>query len=159
MEIWKPCGKYSNYEVSNEARIRNIKTGRIMKTSINKKGYEQVCLYLDNKVCTELVHRLVADAFLEGNGFGMDVRHKNANRQYNYPENLEYCTRKETVKHGFDQGRKSPRQIRVRVIETGEVFDSISECANKFGVHTSNISKCINGVMYSCCGCHFEKVE
>lgn len=34
---------------------------------------------------------------------------------------------------------------RVRILETGEIFDSAEECAKAIGGSTSGISKCING--------------
>ena len=158
MEQWKTCDKYTNYEVSDRGRIRNSKTGHIMKTVINKRGYEQVSLYHGNRVSTELVHRLVAGAYL-GDGNGLDVGHKNEKRTDNIPDNLEYRTRSETVREGFNRGRIPSRQVKVRVVETGEIFNSISECANSLGLNICNVSQCVTGVAYSHRGYHFEKVE
>ena len=158
MEIWKPCGKYSNYEVSNKGRVRNSITGHILRQSILRQGYAIVTLYSDKTPHNELVHRLVAESFLEGDP-NLDVRHKNGKRLDNYPDNLTYSTRQETVQHGYDQGRKPPRQVKVRIVETGDIFDTATECASKLGVSVSNISKCINGAMRTCQGYHFEKVE
>lgn len=159
MEQWKHNKKYTNYEMSTEGRIRNSKTGRIMKTSITKKGYEQVCLYRDKKMYTENVHRLIADTFIDGDNSGLDVRHKNYIRSDNRIDNLEYCTRQETVRGSFERGRRPSVQSKVRVIETGEIFNSVTDCARALGLSRCDISKCINRVAYSHGGLHFEKVE
>lgn len=46
---------------------------------------------------------------------------------------------------------------KVLCVETGEVFDSMTECANQFNVLISNLSRAISkGVKYK--GYHFEKV-
>ena len=43
MEIWKSIPNYSRYEMSNEYRVRNKKTGHIMKvvTTIYKAPYSK----------------------------------------------------------------------------------------------------------------------
>ena len=51
-ETWLPCREFPDYEVSSEGKIRNIYTGRILKTNINDKGYEIVCLRKDGKQYT-----------------------------------------------------------------------------------------------------------
>ena len=75
MEVWAEIKDISPYEVSNTGKVRNSKTGRIMKTHINKKGYESISLRKNKTYVTKRVHRLVADAFYDGNNDGLDVNH------------------------------------------------------------------------------------
>lgn len=160
MERWKRSTEYDNYEMSTTGRIRNAKTGRILKTSINDKGYEQVCLRKDNKQHTERVHRLIAETFIEGGREDMNVTHKNDVRHDNRVENLEYATRSQIDRRAFERGTRKPnRQVRIRVIETGQEFESVSECARCLKLDRSEINKCINGVAYKCGGLHFERVD
>ena len=44
MEEWKIINDTTNYEISNSGRVRNIKTGRILKGRLSKSGYLQVNL-------------------------------------------------------------------------------------------------------------------
>lgn len=45
-ETWKPIADYVGlYEVSNKGRVRNLKTGRILKPGNNGRGYLFVGLY------------------------------------------------------------------------------------------------------------------
>lgn len=100
MEIWKTLKNFPSYNVSSYGRIMNVKTQRILKTFINEKGYQTVCLRKNNKQYTVRVHKLIAETFL-GKQSGMDVRHKDRNRSNNHVDNLEWCTRKETINNAF----------------------------------------------------------
>lgn len=158
MEIWKPLRNFPSYNGSTEGRIMNIKTQRILKTYIGEKGYVQVCLRKNNRQYTVKVHKVIAETFL-GEHPGMDVRHKDFDRSNNRPDNLEWCTRKETIYSAFERGsRTPPRLTRVRVIETGEVFESVSKCSRIMRCNKSDIFKCLAGSRPSVKGYHFERM-
>ena len=160
MERWRPVKDFSTYEVSDEGRVRNVKTGRVMKTSNSNYGYEQVCLRKNKQQHTKKVHRLVADAFYEGDHEGLDVNHIDGDKLNNNLSNLEFCTRKENINHAFRTGLKQPsRMKKVRVIETGIVYESIRECARQIGVDQSMICQCLTGRQKTTHGYSFERVE
>lgn len=96
MEIWKPLQNFPSYNGSSEGRIMNVRTQHILKPTVNEKGYEQVCLRKNNKQYSVRVHRIIAETFL-GDGIGLDVCHKDDDRLNNCVNNLEWCTRQETV--------------------------------------------------------------
>ena len=74
MEIQLPIKGFENYEASNDGRIRNSKTGRVLHSRSNGKGYLKVALH--NNIRTDkYVHRLVADAFYDGRHNDLDVNH------------------------------------------------------------------------------------
>lgn len=156
MEIWKPLRNFPSYNGSSEGRIMNIRTQRILKTYIGEKGYAQVCLRKNNQQYTVKVHKVIAETFL-GEHPGMDVRHKDLDRSNNRVDNLEWCTRAETISGAFERGSKrSPRSTRIRVIETGLIFDSVAECARALDCDRSSISKCLAGKVSNVKGWHFE---
>ena len=64
-EEYKSIVDFENYEVSNFGNVRNIKTGRILKPSIDSHGYYKVSLCKDKKQTTKKIHQLVANAFIE----------------------------------------------------------------------------------------------
>jgi hypothetical protein len=98
MTTWKIIPTYPNYEASNDGEIRNITTKRIMKkTLIN--GYYRIPI--KNK--TKLVHRLVAEAFLEKGEFSI-VHHKDNNKLNNSVDNLEWTTQSFNVKKAYEDG-------------------------------------------------------
>ena len=158
MEIWKPLRNFPSYNGSSEGRIMNIKTQRIMKAFINEKGYVQVCLRKNNKQYTVRVAQVIADTFL-GEHPGMDVTYKNGNRSDVSADNLEWCTRQEVIQRAFERGTKIPsRQIPIRVIETGETYDSIRACARDIGCHQTDICKYLRGELRHVKGYHFERI-
>ena len=158
MEIWKPLRNFPSYNGSSEGRIMNIRTQRIMKTFKNDNGYIQVCLRKNNKQYTVKVARVIAETFL-GEHSGMDVAYKNGDRSDVCVDNLEWCTRQEVIRRAFERGTKIPsRQTPVRVIETGEVYNSIRACARDIGCYQTDICKYLNGKLRQVNGYHFERV-
>jgi hypothetical protein len=117
-EEWRPCfGWEAQYAVSNLGRVRRVtsgkatRAGRLLKPSpIASGGYLAVtlpkpgsCEKIAMRVC---VHRLVAEAFLGPRPAGMEINHKHQDRTDNRPENLEYVTREENLRHALRNHRK-----------------------------------------------------
>ena len=157
MEIWKPLRNFPNYNGSSEGRIMNVRTQHILKPIYNEKGYVQVSLFRNNKAYTVRIHKIIAETFL-GEHPGMDVRHKDNDRTNNRVDNLYWTTRKETINDAFRSGsKKPPRQIPVKVVETGKVYESIRECSRDTGCDPSEIRKQIDGRIRHVKGLHFKE--
>lgn len=138
--MWKTIQNFENYEISDEGQVRNIKTKRILKPS-SVNGYLKVTLRKNNKGYSKYLHRLVAEAFLEGEG---EVNHKDGNRANNSIENLEWVTHRENIQHSFSTlGRTPPRgrvQVCVQYFDgTKKEFSSIKDCAKYYNVDTTTI--------------------
>lgn len=109
-EIWLDIRDHPNYEVSNVGRVRNKKTNRLLKPVLNREGgYYRVSL----NGRRYYIHRLVADAFFDGDHRDMDVNHIDGDRLNNNLSNLEWCTRKENIQHAFINGLRYPSVVRV----------------------------------------------
>lgn len=151
MEEWRPVPGFPKYEVSNNGEVRNSKTGRIMKTSIDYRGYETICLRESGLQRTKLIHRLVANAFLDNYDDRLDVIHRDNDLSNNCVYNLEMKTR---LEHKRDTCAKQ-----IICIETGVIFNSISECAEKMGTTRQAVSRCVNNpVLANKDGFHFKTV-
>ncbi len=117
-EIWKDIPNYEGiYQVSNLGRIKslyftsNIYKKKFYKEKIlkPKKGKDnnlRIELWKDKRHKTVLLHRLIATTFLENLiDTNMTVNHKNGNRLDNRVENLEWLSRADNIRYGFQNGQ------------------------------------------------------
>jgi hypothetical protein len=157
MEEWKRLKNFPDYEGSTEGRIRNIRTQHILSPMLDRRGYPQVSMYLDKKQRTVRVHKLIGETFMDDRD-GMDIRHRDNDRTNNRVDNLYLSTRKETINDAFRRGSKLPsRQIPIRVVETGIVYESLRACCRDTGCSPSEIRNYLNGKVKHVKGLHFEE--
>lgn len=113
---------------------KRIWKDRILKPKVSKKDRcSRVELWNNGKHKTILVHRLVANAFLQNNiNSKMTVNHKDGNRLNNSVANLEWITRAENIKYGFENGQYSTCKKCI-LIKDNKEYEFISQArANKF---------------------------
>lgn len=102
-EIWKPIKDFDKYFISNYGRVKSTKykTERILKTVVSGRcKYVKVILRKDNKNYTKMVHRLVAEAFLDNPYNLSEVNHKDENKQNNIVSNLEWISHIDNIRYG-----------------------------------------------------------
>ena len=105
-EIWKDIAGYEGlYKVSNLGRVKSLnyrRTGKEKERIPNKNnsGYLYVGLHKDGKMNNFLIHRLVAEAFIENVNDLPQVNHINENKLNNCVENLEWCSAKYNINYG-----------------------------------------------------------
>lgn len=83
-------GKITNYEVSDDGKIFNKKTGRELKGTYKTNEYHTVMLMIDGQSKIFLVHRLIAQAFIDNPNDYPIVDHINQNKYDNRIENLRW---------------------------------------------------------------------
>lgn len=158
-EQWLPVLGYEQYLVSSFGRVYSLKRERLL-SQFNTLGYLHVALYdgHGNQKTTK-VHRLVAEAFLPRHPKKDVVNHIDGDKSYNSVDNLEWCSQSENAKHAYAIGLKSATNKQaVRILETGEVFDSLSACAEAIGGNVSTVSNCLAGKNKNHRGYTFEPV-
>lgn len=93
-EQWKES-IVKNYAISNLGRIKNLKSGRIIKPDKEEKGYCRLSIKVDGKRKHYAVHRLVAIAFIPNPDNLPQVDHIDFDKSNNCVINLRWCTNKE----------------------------------------------------------------
>ena len=153
---------FENYEVSNLGKVRNIKSGRIIKPSLNKNGYLRLWLCENNKKKYLYLHRIIATAFIDNSEEKPCVNHIDENKLNNDLSNLEWCTVKENNIHGTRTKRAAEKCFK-KVIQLDlndnvlNEFESIKQAGQKTGALARNISSCCNGKRKSAGGFKWRK--
>ena len=146
MEEWKQIEEFSRYDASINGQIRNHRTGRILKTFINSRGYEVLTLRHNGEQYTVRVNRLIGETFYDHTDDKIDVCYKDGNKLNNSVGNLEICTRKENIQRSIERetfkfNNFGNRSRRVLCVETGEIYESLNECSRQVNIDRSEISK------------------
>jgi len=154
-EEWRTIEGYTGYEVSNFGRVRSLKRAepKLLKLNCRKGGYLYAHLSNGPHKKNELVHRLVAVAFVENKSGKPCVNHINNIRSDNRAENLEWVTHKENSEWMVKCGRQShlgypyPRPVIATNIKSGEEKRYRSTNATrKDGFNQSNVWQCCEGM-------------
>jgi hypothetical protein len=102
-EQWKVISAFPRYSVSTFARVRNDRTGRILKPG-HSKGYPAVWLTNEKGVKPRTIHRLMAQAFIPNPDNLPEVNHKDGVPRHLELSNLEWTTRAGNTQHAYDIG-------------------------------------------------------
>ena len=170
-EIWKDIKGFEGiYQISNQGRVRSLDRvvifkngasrkykGQILSKMISKYGYERVDLRMNGKHKIYSVHRLVAEAFIPNPEGKETVNHKDENKQNNCVDNLEWMTIKENSNYGTRNMRMAKSQgQKVRCIETGKIYYSLTEAERQTGIDRHRISRVCKGLQEMTIGTHWE---
>ena len=170
-EEWRPVKGYEGlYEVSNLGRVKTLQRvyhcgnhhsyrmvdEHIMKPVKIKGGYLRIALSNGCKRSSHLIHRLVAEAFIQNPDNLPTINHKDCNPSNNFVDNLEWCSQQYNNRYGdrIEKVRKKtlnhPKRSKI-VLQfnlEGEYinkFLSANEVQRQLGYLQSNISGCCLG--------------
>ena len=153
---------FENYEVSNLGKVRNIKSGRILKPQLTKNGYLKHFLYKNNKQKHLLLHRIIAIAFIDNPEAKPQVNHIDENKLNNDLSNLEWCTIRENAVHGTRTKRIAEKRSK-KVVQLDlndnvlNEFESMVQAEQETGVSRRSIGRCCNGKLKSSRGFKWRK--
>ena len=171
MENWKEVLGYEGlYLVSSYGRIKTIekkvkhyKGGfsllkeKILKSRLNRYGYERITLWKEGKMTTMSIHRLVLTSFIPNLINKPQINHINGIKTNNELKNLEWCTNKENINHADSsllrdiKGEKYKRSkiTNLDVLWIRESNLSNLEIREKYNISRSQVSKIKNNTAWS----------
>ena len=177
-EIWKEVIGYEKlYQVSNLGRIRSldmilpykrhekttirIRKGKILTPIKTKNGYLRVEMSKNGSHKLNLVHRIVASAFVPNANNFKEINHKDCNKENNRFDNLEWVSSSENKRHAYEnklyKNEKSILQIENGIIINE--FKSAYEVRRKLGFKPQNIGKVALGKRKSAYGYQWKYKE
>ena len=132
-EQWASITGYNNYEVSWFGRVRNSKTGRILKPILCNRGYYSVNLYESGRMQPHNIHVLVAREWISNPDSKRNVDHIDGCKTNNHHENLRFATHSENAMNVKKKGSN-----------TTSMYKGVSfhKPLNKWLVHVSIGKKC-----------------
>ena len=118
--MWKQF-RNTNYSISDDGKVKNIKTNRILSQWKHKKGYLGVTIMIDAKKTNFLVHRLVGECFIENFDPDLPVHHIDSIRNNNNLPNLQNITTLENNRQRIMLGRYiSDIDFIIKIIELND---------------------------------------
>lgn len=150
-EIWKDIEGYEGlYQVSNMGRVRSLRRNIILKSKIERNGYERVRLCTNNIPKDYSVHRLVATAFISNPNNYPIVNHKDENRTNNCADNLEWCTQEYNVNYGTGIAKRVKSQSK-KVLQFKPDGTFVKEWESTMSVQR-NLGFCQSHIVQVCKG-------
>ena len=162
------------YQVSNLGRVKSLQ--RKTRLNINKekdaikkelilkqgkggikRNYFMVVLHKNCIPTNKMVHRLVAETFIDNPNNYKEVNHIDENTFNNCVSNLEWCNRKYNINYGT-RTKRAKYRISKKVFQYDKnknlinVWESIREASRKTKINVSNICRCCNGKLNSAGG-------
>lgn len=147
-EEWKDVpGWEGMYKISNLGRVLSVRKNQIKPSEPNNYGYLRLACYDMERKQKFFIHKLVAQAFVDGWFEGAVVNHIDGNKQNNVWTNLEWCSRSDNNRHAIKMGLAKLAKYHTRpamfVPETGDpsahTYQSMAECARDLGVAPKRI--------------------
>lgn len=114
------------YEISSTGKIRSkdwitklnnvLIKGKILRTGINRNGYEYFKITANGKKKTFKMHRVIGEHFLPNPENKPEINHKDFNKVNNNVDNLEWVTPAENMEHAWENGRVPKIKLRQKDI-------------------------------------------
>lgn len=165
----KQIKDFPDYYIHLDGYVISHKHGkeRRLAGSISHSGYRQVLLLQNGKAKCFLIHRLIAEYFIDNTKLHLEVNHIDCNKKNNHVSNLEWVTPKENMRHAINNGlwtaptdehyKMMRRNARINnakftleeaddILEMKDVLKlSIKELSIITGINKTTLSKLANG--------------
>jgi len=103
--MWKDIRDYEGkYQVNTSGQIKSLATGKVMSPQLGGNGYYKIGLRKDAVKKRLIVHRIVAEHFIDNPHNKPQVNHIDGDKLNNNVCNLEWVTASENAQHAFSIG-------------------------------------------------------
>lgn len=121
------------YEIDERGNVYSVLRQKQVNAHPNSAGYLRVNLYKNGHYKKYFIHRLVAKIFIPNLNGLLVVNHKDANKNNNSVENLEWCTQSYNVAETYNNGRAKSTKVFIddkefRSLRQGSLF--LGKCNN-----------------------------
>lgn len=112
---FRACKGFEKYDIDNNGRVfsnnyNHTNRRKELRQYLDQDGYPYVFFVINSKRTKRMVHRLVAENFLQQPSKKHQVNHINGIRNDNKLENLEWVTHQENVIHGWKVNGRQPSE-------------------------------------------------
>ena len=148
---WELVDGYEG-RISRDGRIYSDRYRKLRKLTKNPRGYLVVTLGRNR---TELVHRLVAQAYIPNPHDYKGVYHKDGHGDNNAVENLDWGSQSIIIAHAHNTGLQKTRKPVIQYDDSGAElnwFNSVHEAAEHMEVGPTTISGAAKGKHKSAAG-------
>lgn len=146
-EQWMPIFDFSRYEVSNQGLVRDTKTGRMMVKTLVQKGIPTVGLVREGHLYRRSVPLLVAKHYLfNENGWPFDTPIQlDGDRSNCFVENMMWRPRWFALQYHREKTiDEMLPHVKIRLIDTGDLFNSVREASMYLGFLERDIIKSLD---------------
>lgn len=136
----------------------DLQKGRIIKPVRCTNGYYEIHLHVNGKRKIKLLHRTVAETFIENPDQLPEVNHRDEDPSNNNVDNLEWCT----SKYNANYGTRNQRMVKEKYLKPVGMFDKngekiktfkcLREAARETGADVSSLIRVCKGRQKTCVG-------
>lgn len=143
------AGYKGDYKIDDNGRIWSFKnkTPIPLRYWVGSSPYYQVGLSMDGKVRRYLVHRLVAQTYIENPKNLPVVHHKDGDSFNNHPSNLEWTTQQKNIHRSYETMSQTRNYITTKLYKgdllVGEFGSQKEACAkaSEMGASFTSLEK------------------
>lgn len=130
----------NQYSVTNEGVVYSLKgLKKQLLGKITKSGYREVIVNHKGKRFYLLVHRLVAEMYVDNVNNLRTVNHKDGNKLNNHHSNLEWVSDSQNLKHARDLGLLNTKITKSVAEQIKNDTGSIRAIAKKYGIGKTQV--------------------
>lgn len=163
-EYWLPCHNFPMHKISSFGRIFDIEFDEIVPQTYSRGEVRTILKYGPDEFRGAVWQMMYATFWKAGWGIGVDVVYRDDDPKNLSIFNLLFEKEGKPLIYVLDSvsgiwRRKRNAARRVRIVETGEEFDSVQEVAKHVGGYSNTIYMCLRGSQDSSKGLHYEWID